>query len=185
MWWVEFVKEVMKDIEDIAQKPKPHVPIYGPFTVKNLDPSVIYRWCSCGLSKERIWCDDSCEGTDFKPLEWSCKGKVQTLYSLCGCKYTKAPPYCDTEHIYLPLKIKEQIEKCKVDHSKIFKICSNCGTKSDSCRWLLFFILLSNRFISNFTLNLCCFLNGRLSLSPRSRYITTWIIIVIILLNSL
>jgi CDGSH-type Zn-finger protein len=28
---------------------------------------------------------------------------TQTLYSLCGCKYTRSPPYCDATHISLEL----------------------------------------------------------------------------------
>ena len=48
------------------------------------------------------------------------------------CKYTKSPPFCDGQHMDLPLKIKQQQEQCdtKDTHDKC-KLCTHCGHVPD------------------------------------------------------
>jgi hypothetical protein len=47
------------------------------------------------------WCDDTCH-TDknikgWEPLKFSVENE-QTWHSLCGCKRTSNPPWCDGTH---------------------------------------------------------------------------------------
>lgn len=95
----------MQDIEDIANL-KPCCPAFAPKTIRNLKIGSEYLWCSCGLSKDlasndwlKAWCDESCEGTSFKPLAWICD-RNQSLFSICVCKYTKDPVNPDYTNIY-------------------------------------------------------------------------------------
>jgi CDGSH-type Zn-finger protein len=47
-------------------------PVLGPIRVE--DPKVAckkYRWCSCGMSYKQPFCDNSHEGTLFKPLKFT------------------------------------------------------------------------------------------------------------------
>ena len=115
----------MKDIEDML---KPYVPMYGPVTLKGLEKNMDYFWCTCGLANDSSapWCDNTCKGTDFTPLKWTCT-KSQSVYSICNCKYTKSPPFCDSEHVYLPLKYQAQIDNCSKDHGDVSILCSSCG----------------------------------------------------------
>ena len=110
------------DIEDL----KPCVTMYCSINLRDLVPLKTYYWCSCGLAKG-AWCDDSCKETNYKPLKWVCPEKKVSLYSICGCRYSKAAPLCDTEHIALPLKYLKQIKDCQVDHAAIQLICEKCG----------------------------------------------------------
>ncbi|OZJ04033.1 hypothetical protein BZG36_03575 [Bifiguratus adelaidae] len=89
-------REDFKDIEDL----KACVALFGPCIVKNLKQGETKLWCTCGLSKSQPWCDNSHKETPFKPLVWRVTGtlkdgRAQTMYSLCGCKYSSSRPYCD------------------------------------------------------------------------------------------
>ncbi|WP_293945754.1 cupin domain-containing protein [Sphingomonas sp.] len=55
-----------------------------------------YSWCSCGLSKNQPFCDNSHVGTGFKPILFKAQETDEEL--LCACKRTKSPPYCDGSH---------------------------------------------------------------------------------------
>jgi mannose-6-phosphate isomerase-like protein (cupin superfamily)/CDGSH-type Zn-finger protein len=55
-----------------------------------------YLWCSCGLSKDQPFCDNSHVGTRFKPILFKAHETDEEL--LCACKRTKSPPYCDGSH---------------------------------------------------------------------------------------
>lgn len=55
-----------------------------------------YSWCSCGLSKNQPFCDNSHVGTGFKPFLFKAHETDEEL--LCACKRTKSPPYCDGSH---------------------------------------------------------------------------------------
>lgn len=70
----------IKDYRDIKRTykrgldcdPIPVSPVLGPIRVQN--PKVAekkYRWCSCGMSNKQPFCDDSHDGTLFKPLKFS------------------------------------------------------------------------------------------------------------------
>ncbi|KAI8868947.1 hypothetical protein GQ42DRAFT_107836, partial [Ramicandelaber brevisporus] len=115
---------------------------YGPYHVRGLEPGKTKLWCTCGLSKESPWCDrKSHAGTGFKPLKWKIPGTLKdgkpvSGYSICGCKYTTAPPLCDGLHIHLPLMYKRQMEECSQNHwwveNKPMKkerprMCTRCG----------------------------------------------------------
>lgn len=67
----------------------------GPYSLY-LESGKEYQWCACGLSRNQPFCDDTHEGTDFKPLFFIPK-ESKTEY-LCGCKQTKNPPFCDMTH---------------------------------------------------------------------------------------
>jgi CDGSH-type Zn-finger protein len=44
----------------------------GPYTVAN--PKIhdkMYRWCSCGQSLNQPFCDESHQGTAFKPYKFT------------------------------------------------------------------------------------------------------------------
>ncbi|KAJ9058429.1 hypothetical protein DSO57_1012455 [Entomophthora muscae] len=103
--------------------------MYGPITIKNLKPGKVMLYCRCGLSKDTPWCDNSHVGTPFKPMRWKVPefSGATSRFSICHCKYTKKPPFCDGSHINLPLPFLAAQEKCQSDHSKIEKLCANCG----------------------------------------------------------
>jgi CDGSH-type Zn-finger protein len=109
------------------------IPLFAPYTIHNLEPEKWYYWCSCGLSKTQPFCDNSHKNAKprtviikdkngiekeikvrFKPVRFKVDHS-QTMFSLCGCKYTRAPPYCDATHICLPGIPKEPPCKCKYD----------------------------------------------------------------------
>jgi CDGSH-type Zn-finger protein len=69
------------------------VPYLCPFRV-HLEVGKLYRYCTCGRSKDQPWCDDSHTYTDPEPIEFSIDVQ-QTWHILCGCKYTLKPPFCD------------------------------------------------------------------------------------------
>ena len=116
------------DLEDL----KPCAARYNPSTIRNLEPGTIKLWCTCGLSKNQPWCDNSHKDTPFNPLRWTVPSTGQTVYSICNCKYTTRPPYCDGIHMDLPLKMKRQIEACQHAHDSITtKLCIYCGWTSE------------------------------------------------------
>ncbi|KAF9116165.1 hypothetical protein BGX27_004505 [Mortierella sp. AM989] len=132
------------DIEDLghlARKPKvTNVGQYNPCTVRNLKPGSIKEWCTCGLTKKGPWCDGkSHKGTTFKPLRWKVPdGKnAQTMYSICDCRYTTRPPFCDGIHYDLPLRYLKQIKECsKQPHDPaVTKLCEECGWAGPRESW--------------------------------------------------
>ena len=68
-------------------------------TSVNCDPGV-YFYCNCGLSSDGIFCDNSHEGTSFRPKRFRVDHKQNI--SICLCKYSKNKPFCDGEHRKLP-----------------------------------------------------------------------------------
>ncbi|KAF9193348.1 hypothetical protein BGZ51_003622 [Haplosporangium sp. Z 767] len=129
------------DIEDLghlARKPK--VTNYNPCTIRNLKPGSIKEWCTCGLTKKGPWCDGkSHKGTTFKPLRWRVPdGKnTQTMYSICDCRYTTRPPFCDGIHYDLPLRYLKKIRECpKQPHDPaVTKLCEECGWAGPRESW--------------------------------------------------
>ena len=51
-----------------------------------------YKWCSCGLSENQPWCDDSHIGTKYEPISFT--APVNGLFYMCGCKRSENAPYC-------------------------------------------------------------------------------------------
>ncbi|KAF2075769.1 hypothetical protein CYY_002902 [Polysphondylium violaceum] len=93
------------------------IPMYAPYTLKGLDPNEQYYYCTCGLTTgQQPLCDQkSCIGTKFQPKPFVL-GKKQTMFLLCGCRYTSNPPYCDAIHTRLPFNPTDPPCKCsKVD----------------------------------------------------------------------
>lgn len=74
---------------------KPVVAQYKPYFV-DVTEGERYLWCSCGLSKNQPWCDQSHVGTPFKPVRYVAEKTTSLL--LCGCKQTGAAPFCDGTH---------------------------------------------------------------------------------------
>jgi len=73
------------------------------------------------------------KSTGFRSLKWTVPG-TQTLYSICQCKHTKNPPYCDGTHNYLPSDVQDRQSKCKRSndgHTADCKLCTSCGWKPD------------------------------------------------------
>ncbi|EDO44292.1 predicted protein [Nematostella vectensis] len=116
-------------LEENTEKPKlcPTVAMYGPYSVENLEPGKIRKWCTCGLSKKQPWCDGTHKGTGFKSLKWKVPDKPQKLYSICGCKHTSSPPFCDGSHIELPSEFNARQKACQQMHSEGIKLCTGCG----------------------------------------------------------
>ena len=62
---------------------KPYIAQKCPFNMQ-LQPGKQYLYCTCGLSNTQPFCDNSHEGTKFKPITFV--GKPQKYTSICGCK---------------------------------------------------------------------------------------------------
>lgn len=75
----------------------PNIPSRKP-VVLTLEPGE-YLWCTCGLSKNQPFCDDSHVGGEFMPLKFTVKNKKQFL--MCNCKFAASKPFCDGTHNYL------------------------------------------------------------------------------------
>lgn len=76
----------------------PCIPLFGAYNRRDLVPGREYLWCACGRSDTQPYCDEKSCGK-FKPVKFTAKD--QTVHSLCGCKYTCNPPFCDATHIKL------------------------------------------------------------------------------------
>jgi CDGSH-type Zn-finger protein len=55
-----------------------------------------YRWCRCGRSRKRPYCDGSHEGTGIEPRERAFS--KPTLVILCQCGRSGDLPFCDGSH---------------------------------------------------------------------------------------
>ncbi|EGC32063.1 hypothetical protein DICPUDRAFT_156015 [Dictyostelium purpureum] len=101
------------------------IPLYGPYTVRGLEPNTQYYYCTCGKTTiQQPLCDQkTCIGTDFTPKPFTLT-KKQTLYLLCGCRYTGNPPHCDAIHTRVPFNPQDPPCKCdKNDSGKTESIC--------------------------------------------------------------
>jgi sterol desaturase/sphingolipid hydroxylase (fatty acid hydroxylase superfamily)/CDGSH-type Zn-finger protein len=56
-----------------------------------------YLYCQCGYSKDQPFCNGFHHGTKKKPLKFEINSDRKV--SLCTCKLTKSPPYCDNSHL--------------------------------------------------------------------------------------
>ena len=75
----------------MAAEGGPAMPQRGPYVV-NVEAGRTYRWCSCGLSADQPWCDDSHAGTGFEPIEF--EAAISGEFHMCGCKQSENKPYC-------------------------------------------------------------------------------------------
>ena len=55
-----------------------------------------YAWCSCGLSKNQPFCDNSHKGSEFKPVIYKATETKKMFF--CACKQTNNQPLCDGSH---------------------------------------------------------------------------------------
>ena len=60
-------------------------------------PKGTYLYCQCGFSDNQPFCNGYHHGTKVKPLKFEVKSERKV--SLCSCKLTKTPPYCDNSHL--------------------------------------------------------------------------------------
>ena len=76
-----------------------------------------YRWCTCGLSKDQPFCDQSHVGTSFSPLLFRAVETDEEL--LCACKRTKTPPYCDGSHNSLTDSYGDAMDEAALDAAMV------------------------------------------------------------------
>jgi quercetin dioxygenase-like cupin family protein/CDGSH-type Zn-finger protein len=76
-----------------------------------------YSWCSCGLSKNQPFCDNSHVGTAFKPIIFKAHETDEEL--LCACKLTKSAPYCDGSHNSLTASYGAPMDETAADAAMI------------------------------------------------------------------
>ena len=55
-----------------------------------------YFYCTCGKSKDGVFCDGSHKGTGFTPMKFSVNEEKD--YHLCSCKRSSNQPFCDGSH---------------------------------------------------------------------------------------
>ena len=70
----------------------------SPYAVE-VEAGKTYQWCSCGLSKNQPFCDDSHQVTECEPLDYIATENQKVFF--CGCKQTHQSPLCDGTHAKL------------------------------------------------------------------------------------
>ena len=77
----------------------PNIPQKKPYKIK-VEKDKTYFWCSCGLSKNQPFCDNSHKKKGiFKPVKYLAKSDKVVFF--CGCKITQHQPFCDNSHTKL------------------------------------------------------------------------------------
>jgi CDGSH-type Zn-finger protein/mannose-6-phosphate isomerase-like protein (cupin superfamily) len=74
----------------------PHIASYKPQYME-LEKGKSYLWCSCGLSKNQPFCDQSHKGTEFMPVRYVAQEQGEEVL-FCNCKHTQEGPFCDGSH---------------------------------------------------------------------------------------
>jgi len=74
----------------------PRIAAYKPQYME-LEKDESYLWCSCGLSKNQPFCDQSHRGTDYKPVRYIASEDGEEVL-FCNCKHTADGPFCDGAH---------------------------------------------------------------------------------------
>lgn len=94
----------------------PHIPMYAPYSKRDLPKGTSFEWCTCGKSTKDPYCDRTCDGEEkddrFRPIQCTLL-KEQKFYSICGCKYTSSPPFCDGSHSTMKVHPKDSPCKCE------------------------------------------------------------------------
>lgn len=74
-----------------------------------LEAGVTYMICTCGRSKEGVFCDGSHENTECLPKEVTVEKTKQ--YHICMCKTSGNFPFCDGTHsIYSDSEIGKAVK---------------------------------------------------------------------------
>ena len=63
----------------------------------SLEKDKEYYYCTCGNSKDGVFCDGAHQGSDFAPTKFSVEENKD--YYMCSCKKTQGSPFCDGAHI--------------------------------------------------------------------------------------
>ncbi len=74
----------------------PRIAAYKPVYME-LEKDKSYLWCSCGLSKKQPFCDQSHQGTRFKPVRYVAREDGEEVL-FCACKHSADQPFCDGAH---------------------------------------------------------------------------------------
>jgi CTP:molybdopterin cytidylyltransferase MocA/CDGSH-type Zn-finger protein/quercetin dioxygenase-like cupin family protein len=74
----------------------PRIAAYKPQYLE-LEKGKTYLWCSCGLSKNQPFCDQSHRDTAFKPVRYVAEQASEEVL-FCNCKHTADGPFCDGAH---------------------------------------------------------------------------------------
>ncbi|KAN0044972.1 hypothetical protein ACTA71_006499 [Dictyostelium dimigraforme] len=95
-----------------------NIPLYGPYSIRGLEPGETYYYCTCGKTTgQQPLCDQkSCIGTKFTPTPFQLK-KKQTIQLLCGCRYSGRPPFCDGIHSRIPFNPQNPPCVCKKEET--------------------------------------------------------------------
>lgn len=78
------------------QSESPCIAAYKP-QYWELEKDKSYLWCSCGLSKNQPFCDQSHVGTSFKPVRYVAQQQSEEVL-FCMCKHSSDQPFCDGSH---------------------------------------------------------------------------------------
>jgi len=62
----------------------------------SLEKNKEYYYCTCGNSKDGVFCDGAHQGSDFTPKQFSVEENKD--YYLCSCKKNDGSPFCDGAH---------------------------------------------------------------------------------------
>lgn len=85
---------------DQATGPLPNVAGTAPLPTRVLK-GLTYFWCSCGLSRNQPFCDNSHVGTGFTPVPFT--AKKDEIVFFCTCKHSTEGMVCDgNSHRKLP-----------------------------------------------------------------------------------
>jgi len=79
-------------VPDIPDSPLPKVAGTMPLPTRVLK-GLTYFWCSCGLSRNQPFCDNSHMGTGFEPVPFT--AKKDEIVFFCACKHSSEGPICD------------------------------------------------------------------------------------------
>lgn len=94
----------------------PRIASYKPQYME-LEKGKSYLWCSCGLSKEQPFCDQSHKGTAFKPVRYIAQEEGEEVL-FCACKHSADQPFCDGAHNNLK-EVYDEDDPCSEENLKI------------------------------------------------------------------
>ena len=87
----------INDIEDLINSKC----AFQSYLLCYLEKNKEYKYCNCGFSNNKAFCDETCCKINHKLKGLNIiHNKESGNYSICLCKTTESPPYCDGSHIY-------------------------------------------------------------------------------------